>query len=156
MARTSLRKQARRITPDSEAKAVVAFNANNPVGTVARYWSGVRSATEPSRFAKTRSKAQLLSGRTAVVWFEGCASCIALHNVQVMTDLEVGEYLRQEAEVREHRQLAIRAVVVAWLYENPLSNETVVACVEEVLDDLSGKGMITFHVRQAERPAPAG
>ena len=66
-----------------------------------------------------------------------------------MTDLDVAEYLRQEAEAREYKRSVIRESVEAWLNNNPLNDETVVACVEEVLDDLSGKGMITFHVRQA-------
>lgn len=59
---------------------VDAFNAAHPVHTPVRYWTGVRQG--PGVSSQTRTRAQVLSGHTAVVWVEGHGSCIALTHIQ--------------------------------------------------------------------------
>jgi hypothetical protein len=58
------------------------FNAVNPVGTVCRYWTGAREGA--GKLAPTRTQAQMLSGHTAVVWFEGEAGCVSLSHVEAV------------------------------------------------------------------------
>lgn len=67
--------------------AVAAFNEKHPIGTIVRYWRGVR-AGEPSGVGKTTTEAQMLAARTAVVWIEGCSGCTALSDVEVVTKHE--------------------------------------------------------------------
>jgi hypothetical protein len=68
------------------AQAVVdAFNAQTPVGTCVRYWTGVREGAGVE--SATRSKAQRLGGSTGtqpVVWVNGQSGCIALTHVEVI------------------------------------------------------------------------
>jgi hypothetical protein len=66
-----------------DAAQVVAFNKANPVGTVVRYWKGVREG-EPSGVGPTTHEASLLGGHTAVAWIQGCSSCVALSHVEVV------------------------------------------------------------------------
>jgi hypothetical protein len=56
------------------------WNVEHPIGTPVRYWTGVREGE--GRESKTRTVAQLLSGRTPVVWVEDHGSCIALTHVE--------------------------------------------------------------------------
>lgn len=56
------------------------WNEHHPVGTQVRYWKGVREGD--GRISRTRSRAQVLSGHTAVVWVEAEAGCIALSHVE--------------------------------------------------------------------------
>lgn len=57
-----------------------AFNAGNPIGTVCRYWTGLRDGN--SKIAATCTEAQL-HGHTAVVWFEGVTGGVALSHVEI-------------------------------------------------------------------------
>jgi len=59
------------------------WNATHPVGTVVRYWRGIRE-TEPSGTGATRSKAWMLSGHTPVVLIEGCSGAVALTHVEAV------------------------------------------------------------------------
>jgi len=70
----------------TEQQTVDAFNAAHPVGTVVRYWCGVREGA-PSGVGPTRSLAYVLSGHTAVVFIEGTSGCIALSHVEPVTPL---------------------------------------------------------------------
>ena len=58
------------------------FNEANEVGTRVRYWTMLREG--PGVEAETRSKAQLLSGHTPVVWVTDYPACIALTHVEVI------------------------------------------------------------------------
>jgi hypothetical protein len=66
----------------SKQKIVDAFNAKNPVGTPVRYWTGLKEG--PGKESKTRSRAEILSGHTPVVWVENESGCICLTHVQVI------------------------------------------------------------------------
>lgn len=61
------------------------FNRQFPVGTLVDYWRGAREIDgvelTPSGRGRTRSKATVLSGHSAVVWIEGCSGCVALTHV---------------------------------------------------------------------------
>jgi hypothetical protein len=70
-----------RTSPAAELRAVEAWNAAHPVGTVVSYWKGVRVGPSTGS-AATRSEAQMLGGHTAVVWLEGVSGCIALTHVE--------------------------------------------------------------------------
>lgn len=63
-----------------EQQAVDRFNERYPLGSPVRYWTFLREGE--GRKGETRSKAQLLSGHTAVVWVTGHAACIALTHVE--------------------------------------------------------------------------
>lgn len=62
------------------------FNEHCPVGTPVRYWTGDRHGD--GKTSLTRSSAELLFGRYAVVWVDGESSCIALSHVQVLTEAD--------------------------------------------------------------------
>lgn len=62
------------------AEAVTRFNQRHPIGTLVRYWKGVREGE--GKESTTRSAAQLLEGHTAVVWLDGVSGCIALTHIQ--------------------------------------------------------------------------
>lgn len=70
----------------TEIEAVEEFNKAYPVGTVVRYWTGAKEG--PGRTGKTRSKAHLFGGHTAVVWVMGLGSCVALSHIVVEPDRE--------------------------------------------------------------------
>ncbi len=57
-----------------------AFNATHPVGTPVRYWPGVREGA--GRDSRTRSRAWVIGGHSAVVSVDGHAGGIALTHVQ--------------------------------------------------------------------------
>lgn len=65
-----------------QAHDVDRFNAKWPVGTKVRYWTGLHEG--PGKEGVTRSRAELLSGHTAVVWIEGASGCVALTHVEVV------------------------------------------------------------------------
>lgn len=71
-------------TPTAEHAAARAFNDAHPVGTLVRYWKGVREGD--GKVSRTRTAAQLLSGHTAVVWVEHEGACIALTHIQPISD----------------------------------------------------------------------
>lgn len=58
-----------------------AWNAAHPVGTLVRYWRGLREG-KPSGVGKVRWEAQDVCG-TASVWIEGCSGCVALSHVEL-------------------------------------------------------------------------
>lgn len=60
-----------------------AWNAANPVGTVVRYWRGVREGA-PSGTGPTYHKATILSGHTVVAWITGCSGCITVSHVEAV------------------------------------------------------------------------
>jgi hypothetical protein len=64
----------------SQIDQVRLFNAAYTVGTLCRYWKGVREGE--GKLARTRTEAQMLSGHTAVVWLEGVSGCISLSHVE--------------------------------------------------------------------------
>lgn len=64
----------------SEKKAVEKWNKKHVIGTIVRYWKGVRDG-DPSGASATRTEALIIGG-AAVVWVDGEASCIALSHVE--------------------------------------------------------------------------
>jgi hypothetical protein len=64
----------------NQQNLVDAWNRDCPVGTRVRYWTLAREGE--GRVSTTRSKAEVLSGHTAVVWIEGVAGCVALSHVK--------------------------------------------------------------------------
>lgn len=65
-----------------QERAVHAWNERHPVGASVR----VRTDTRGTIETRTRSRAQMLSGHTAVVWLEGIAGCYALDRVRATTE----------------------------------------------------------------------
>lgn len=59
------------------------WNGKHPVGTLVRYWRGVK-AGPPSGTGKTRTEASIMGRHTVVVWIEGCSGCVALTHVEVI------------------------------------------------------------------------
>jgi hypothetical protein len=57
------------------------WNAAHPVGTVVRYWRGLRQG-EPTATAPTRHPAQVMSDHVSV-WIVGCVGSISLSHVEV-------------------------------------------------------------------------
>ena len=62
-----------------EAQKVQLFNEDVPVGTAVYCRKGDGSIVE----TRTRSRAELLSGHTAVVWLDGVSGCYMLDRVTV-------------------------------------------------------------------------
>ncbi len=58
------------------------FNAAHPVGTVVRYWRGLREG-EPSGVGETYHEATVVSEH-ASVWIIGCSGSISLSHVEVV------------------------------------------------------------------------
>ena len=56
------------------------FNAMYPIGTMVRYWRGVREGD--GRLGQTTSEAFLLGGHTPVVLIDGCSGSVALSHVE--------------------------------------------------------------------------
>ena len=71
----SIRKSRR--PPPVDHAAV--FNERWPVGTLARYWTGVRE--DEGKVAKTRSPAANMPSGHASVWLEGEPGCVSLTHV---------------------------------------------------------------------------
>jgi len=59
------------------------WNEAHPVGTVVRYWRGLREG-EPSGTGPTRHPAQVMSGHVSV-WILGCVGSISLSHVEVVS-----------------------------------------------------------------------
>lgn len=70
----------KRPTKHQEQRLVEAWNDKHPVGTRVLYWMGRREGTGYE--SRTSTRAQLLSGHTAVVWVEGHSACIALSHIE--------------------------------------------------------------------------
>lgn len=62
--------------------AVPAPDAQLPIGTPVRYWTGWREGD--GKASRTRTEVHLLGGHTLVVWVEGERSCIAVTHVERM------------------------------------------------------------------------
>jgi hypothetical protein len=62
-----------------EVKRAADWNAHYPIGTDVRFWPGLREGD--GQVSKTRTRAQVLYGHTAVLWVEGRGDCIALTHV---------------------------------------------------------------------------
>ena len=60
-----------------------AWNKKHPVGTVVRYWRGMREG-EPSGAGRVRHAATVLSGHTVVAWIEGCVGCVCVSHVEAV------------------------------------------------------------------------
>lgn len=71
------------------AREVADFNARYPVGTMVKYWRGVVGDDEHGGVGATRTKAEVLSGHTAVIWIEGCSGCVALSHVVVLEAMPI-------------------------------------------------------------------
>jgi hypothetical protein len=56
------------------------WNRTFPVGTVVRYWTGVREGI--GKVSTTRTEAEVLSGHTAVVWLNNESGCLALSHIE--------------------------------------------------------------------------
>ncbi|MEU4513119.1 hypothetical protein AB0G05_26795 [Nonomuraea wenchangensis] len=71
--------------------AVEEWNAAYQVGQPARYWTGFRDGPLAGvpKFGRTRTRAQLMGGHTAVVWVTGESSCIALSHVDAISESEL-------------------------------------------------------------------
>lgn len=69
----------RKPTPQEVADV---WNAAHPVGTIVRYWRGLREG-EPSGTAPTRHPAQVMSDHVSV-WITGCVGSIAISHVEVV------------------------------------------------------------------------
>lgn len=72
------------MTRVDEQELVEQWNRYHPVGTLVRYWRMDRRG-EPSGTGKTRSRAWLLGGHSAVVLIEGTSGGIALSHVDVVS-----------------------------------------------------------------------
>lgn len=58
-------------------KAILDFNEKHPVGTSVL----VKMDSGTTKKTKTRSKAELLSGHTAVIWLDDICGCYTLERV---------------------------------------------------------------------------
>lgn len=85
---------AKRAAGRSENRAEIAqreadaWNARHPVGTVVRYWRGLREG-EPSGEGAVRHPAQEVCG-TASVWVTGCSGCVAISHVEATAKRAAG------------------------------------------------------------------
>jgi len=90
----------------SAATEVARWNEDNPVGTLVRYWRGVREGFEPSSVGRIRQPAELRTGMP-IGWIDTCSGYVALTHIQVVA---AGE--EREAEVfgarKAHEQTAAR------------------------------------------------
>ncbi|MFI2354757.1 hypothetical protein ACH5AG_08720 [Streptomyces anulatus] len=81
--RVADRAHASRPKPDPAAEAE-RWNAANPVGSLVAAYPGCRPEDDPKAkrlITRTRSKASVLGGHTAVVWVHGHSACISLSHV---------------------------------------------------------------------------
>lgn len=72
-------KRQQRETIKAERQAAE-WNKAHEVGTSVTYWPGIREGA--GDVSRTRTKAQLLGGHTAVVWIEARPDCIALSHIE--------------------------------------------------------------------------
>ncbi|MGW6578939.1 hypothetical protein ACWF76_05945 [Streptomyces globisporus] len=83
--RVADRAHASQPTPKPDPKAEAdRWNAANPVGSLVVAYPGCRPEDDPKAerlFTRTRTKASVLGGHTAVVWVEGHGACISLTHV---------------------------------------------------------------------------
>ena len=68
----------------NEAKLADAWNARHPIGTLVRFWPGLRMGD--GQVSRTRTAAELLYGTTAVLWVESRGDCIALTHIEAITE----------------------------------------------------------------------
>jgi hypothetical protein len=73
----------RRLKPAEIAKLEAdAFNARTPIGTLVRYWTGLKEG-EPSGTGEIYHESTVVS-QHAVAWIKGCRSCVSLSHVEVV------------------------------------------------------------------------
>lgn len=77
---------ARYPTDAAQQRIVEAWNARYPVGTRVRVRMDLGGIVE----TKTRSRAELLSGHTAVIWLDDIVGAYALERVTAVDEAEVG------------------------------------------------------------------
>lgn len=72
----------KRPTLKEQEYACALWNVKHPIGTVVavRMDNGIKIQT------RTRTKAQMLSGHTAVIWLDGISGCYALERVTATPD----------------------------------------------------------------------
>ena len=58
------------------------WNARHPLGTVVRYWKGLREG-EPSGTGPTRHAAMVMSDHVSV-WIEGCVGSVCVSHVEAV------------------------------------------------------------------------
>lgn len=97
----------------AENRKVAAWNAAHPVGTIVRYWTGLREGA-PTGEGPTRAAAAVLSGH-ASVWIVGCCGSVNLSHVEVSTDGAETQYVtalaalsvaRAKRDVHKHGRAA--------------------------------------------------
>lgn len=72
--------RAERTKQKLEAQAAK-WNATHPVGTVVRYWTGLREGE--GRTGATRHAASVMCDHVSV-WIEGCSGSVCLSHVEVV------------------------------------------------------------------------
>jgi hypothetical protein len=70
-------------------REAAAFNSLHPVGTVLRYWSGLREG-EPTGTAPINHIATVVCD-SAVIWMRGVSSCHSLSHVEPSCKMEEGD-----------------------------------------------------------------
>lgn len=66
-------------------RAVAEWNAKHPVGTLVKYWPGVRQGE--GKQGRTRSEASILCGEPCV-WIEGARGGVSLSHVEPIVEGE--------------------------------------------------------------------
>ena len=79
-----------------------AWNAAHPVGTIVRFWTGLREGA-PTGEGPTRAAAAVLSGH-ASVWIDGCCGGVNLSHVEVSTDDAETQYTTAVAALQAARE----------------------------------------------------
>lgn len=75
---------ARKDQPAQQQKRVDRWNAEHPVGTEVEVTKDLGEVLR----TRTRSRAELLSGHTAVIWLEGVRGCYLLERVRAVEPLD--------------------------------------------------------------------
>ena len=101
------------------------WNEKHPIGTTVSYRPVVGASEHTVH--RTRTRAQVLGGHTAVIWLEGKTGCIALDAIEALQDDDdgearglaaaeealVGELLRAAQALREGRVIGVNVAVCA-------------------------------------------
>lgn len=74
-------------SPKAQLAAVERWNSTHPVGVLVKAYPGVIGDKERAVIGRTRTKAELLSGHTAVIWITNYTGCIALSHVVPIGEL---------------------------------------------------------------------
>jgi hypothetical protein len=68
----------------SPVKQCERFNRDYPIGTTVAFYPVIGGTA--FRIRKTSTKAEVLSGHTAVVWLDGESGCVALEACKVIVE----------------------------------------------------------------------